>query len=322
MYATLGTRTNRDGRIRTGDPLNPIQVRYRTAPRPERTRNITSLPERTKKTGHGGCCLLRAQGLPPVSARLDFSGLPHTSEVKRDRRWKQFRSDRHRQRPRRLCRRHPRGPARTERRLRGIRGAGRGLPEHRLHPHQGPPVQRAAGHPAQEGETARHSSGRNAGRSGPGAEAQPQRRRTSDARHRPSLQEEQGDPHQGLWTPGRGRHRRGAGRRRRFEALPRAQRHPRHRLPATRHPRADHRWRARLVVHARSLPDGSPGAPGDRGRRRGGHRVRRHLRCLRLEGHGGGDARPHSAGGGRGSLGGGREELQAARAWRSSPARA
>ena len=25
---------NRDGRIRTGDPLNPIQVRYRTAPRP------------------------------------------------------------------------------------------------------------------------------------------------------------------------------------------------------------------------------------------------------------------------------------------------
>ncbi len=26
---------NRDGRIRTGDPLNPIQVRYRTAPRPE-----------------------------------------------------------------------------------------------------------------------------------------------------------------------------------------------------------------------------------------------------------------------------------------------
>ena len=28
---------NRDGRIRTGDPLNPIQVRYRTAPRPETT---------------------------------------------------------------------------------------------------------------------------------------------------------------------------------------------------------------------------------------------------------------------------------------------
>ncbi len=27
--------TSRDGRIRTGDPLNPIQVRYRTAPRPE-----------------------------------------------------------------------------------------------------------------------------------------------------------------------------------------------------------------------------------------------------------------------------------------------
>ena len=25
---------DRDGRIRTGDPLNPIQVRYRTAPRP------------------------------------------------------------------------------------------------------------------------------------------------------------------------------------------------------------------------------------------------------------------------------------------------
>ena len=27
---------HRDGRIRTGDPLNPIQVRYRTAPRPGR----------------------------------------------------------------------------------------------------------------------------------------------------------------------------------------------------------------------------------------------------------------------------------------------
>jgi hypothetical protein len=27
-------RTSRDGRIRTGDPLNPIQVRYRAAPRP------------------------------------------------------------------------------------------------------------------------------------------------------------------------------------------------------------------------------------------------------------------------------------------------
>jgi hypothetical protein len=26
--------SSRDGRIRTGDPLNPIQVRYRTAPRP------------------------------------------------------------------------------------------------------------------------------------------------------------------------------------------------------------------------------------------------------------------------------------------------
>ncbi len=26
---------SRDGRIRTGDPLNPIQVRYRTAPRPD-----------------------------------------------------------------------------------------------------------------------------------------------------------------------------------------------------------------------------------------------------------------------------------------------
>lgn len=26
---------SRDGRIRTGDPLNPIQVRYRAAPRPE-----------------------------------------------------------------------------------------------------------------------------------------------------------------------------------------------------------------------------------------------------------------------------------------------
>ena len=27
---------SRDGRIRTGDPLNPIQVRYRAAPRPEK----------------------------------------------------------------------------------------------------------------------------------------------------------------------------------------------------------------------------------------------------------------------------------------------
>ena len=27
---------SRDGRMRTGDPLNPIQVRYRAAPRPVR----------------------------------------------------------------------------------------------------------------------------------------------------------------------------------------------------------------------------------------------------------------------------------------------
>ncbi len=36
--ATIADRrasSNRDGRIRTGDPLNPIQVRYRAAPRPE-----------------------------------------------------------------------------------------------------------------------------------------------------------------------------------------------------------------------------------------------------------------------------------------------
>jgi len=31
----ITTYLSRDGRIRTGDPLNPIQVRYRAAPRPE-----------------------------------------------------------------------------------------------------------------------------------------------------------------------------------------------------------------------------------------------------------------------------------------------
>ncbi len=32
----------RDGEIRTPDPLNPIQVRYQTAPRPDReTQNLT-----------------------------------------------------------------------------------------------------------------------------------------------------------------------------------------------------------------------------------------------------------------------------------------
>ncbi len=36
----------RDGRIRTGDPLNPIQVRYRTAPRPETFSCFTSLTGR------------------------------------------------------------------------------------------------------------------------------------------------------------------------------------------------------------------------------------------------------------------------------------
>ena len=35
---------NRDGRIRTGDPLNPIQVRYRTAPRPAKVHPETYRP--------------------------------------------------------------------------------------------------------------------------------------------------------------------------------------------------------------------------------------------------------------------------------------
>ena len=34
-WLLLNPFPNRDGRIRTGDPLNPIQVRYRAAPRPE-----------------------------------------------------------------------------------------------------------------------------------------------------------------------------------------------------------------------------------------------------------------------------------------------
>jgi hypothetical protein len=44
---------SRDGRIRTGDPLNPIQVRYRAAPRPEVARSITG-PGIPLKPGNGG----------------------------------------------------------------------------------------------------------------------------------------------------------------------------------------------------------------------------------------------------------------------------
>ena len=51
---------HRDGRIRTGDPLNPIQVRYRTAPRPGRNqpngRTFRSQPP-CRLLPTGGACV-------------------------------------------------------------------------------------------------------------------------------------------------------------------------------------------------------------------------------------------------------------------------
>ena len=44
----------RDGRIRTGDPCNPIAVRYRAAPRPERERKVILGQGRLNSIGKEG----------------------------------------------------------------------------------------------------------------------------------------------------------------------------------------------------------------------------------------------------------------------------
>ena len=62
---------HRDGRIRTGDPLNPIQVRYRTAPRPGRNqpngRAILSQPPCRRLPSGGACVPARPGPLPGVA---------------------------------------------------------------------------------------------------------------------------------------------------------------------------------------------------------------------------------------------------------------
>ena len=84
---SFGYLTNRDGGIRTRDPLNPIQVRYRTALRPEDWRGKltggrgTSQPERSnvpnrhglgaESGGAGRISLGRRTGRPEASGSLD-----------------------------------------------------------------------------------------------------------------------------------------------------------------------------------------------------------------------------------------------------------
>ena len=66
----------------------------------------------------------------------------------------------HRHRPRRLCRRHPRRPARAIRRGGRGRPARRRLPQLGLHPDQGPPAQRGSGEPLLARGGVRHHGGR------------------------------------------------------------------------------------------------------------------------------------------------------------------
>jgi hypothetical protein len=52
IVSETGTRRGRGGRIRTGDLLNPIQVRYRTALRPDEAM-LARVPTAHKKRAEG-----------------------------------------------------------------------------------------------------------------------------------------------------------------------------------------------------------------------------------------------------------------------------
>src|SRR5690606_28657605 len=70
------TRTWRDGEIRTRDPLHPMQVRYRTAPRPD----PAAMPEHRHRRGR----LLTSeevQGSPGVRAYTGLAGEAHFRSV-------------------------------------------------------------------------------------------------------------------------------------------------------------------------------------------------------------------------------------------------
>ena len=67
----MSSSRSRDGRIRTGDPLNPIQVRYRAAPRPETAAREYSRGQKRAQPRRGvrQCPAGRRMVLPEVSRR-------------------------------------------------------------------------------------------------------------------------------------------------------------------------------------------------------------------------------------------------------------
>jgi hypothetical protein len=75
----MSSSRSRDGRIRTGDPLNPIQVRYRAAPRPEKTNaEYNRGGEGTQLGGMG-----RGRGLRCLRGWMEVSPTPLTPPIGR-----------------------------------------------------------------------------------------------------------------------------------------------------------------------------------------------------------------------------------------------
>ncbi|CAA9280104.1 MAG: Dihydrolipoamide dehydrogenase of 2-oxoglutarate dehydrogenase, partial [uncultured Craurococcus sp.] len=189
---------------------------------------------------------------------------------------RQLRPHRHRFRPRRLCLRHPRRPARAEDGLRGEAGhARRHLPQYRLHPLQGPaPEQRElrgsgpqAGRPRGGDRGGEARPRQDAGAEGRGGQRQRQGRRIPLPQEQGHLAEGRREDHRprpgrGQWRdlPGQG-HRHRDRQRQHPAARRRGRREARRHLdrragagqgpgPSRRHRRWRHRPRARLGLEA------------------------------------------------------------------------
>ena len=230
-----------------------------------------------------------------------------------------LRPHRHRRRARRLCRRHPRQPARPEDRHRRARGPGRHLPELGLHPDQGAAEVRRGLRAARPSGRLRPVGRRAGPRLRQGDRALAQGRQAALVRRR--LPDEEAQDRGGRAEPPGWRR---ASRRPTVVVVLEGRRRahadgqvgdPGHRRPGADHPRR------RPGAGRRADLDLSRGhGPQDRAQVPAGGRLRRHRHRVRqlLPGpglRGDGDRGPaaHPAGGGRGGLHGRAEGLREAR---------
>ncbi len=204
-----------------------------------------------------------------------------------------IRPDRHRRRPGRLRRRHPRGAARHEDRRGGAGASGRHLPELGLHPDQGAAAVSRDQPPAAQPRRVRLRRRQHPLRPAGGGEAVARRGQAARLGRGPPAEEEQGHGADGRRQAGRQGHRRG-GR----QDADRAAHHPGHRRPRPAAAGAGGGRQADLV-----LPRGDGAASdaeipaGDRLRRHR-DRVRELLPQHGRRGDGGRSAGPDPAGGG------------------------